>query len=235
MSLLTIIQRVCRLVSLPVPSTVVDSSDLVIQQLYALANEEGEELADAYDWQKLRRQHLFNTVATAAQSSAVPADWNRFISNSFFNRSTRRSMIGPITPQQWQAIQAQPQLNRVFLAFIERDGQFLVTPSPSAGQQIAYEYVSKYWARSAALVPQEEFLADTDGTYLDEKLITLGVRWRWKAANGLDYAEDYRTYQTERNQKMARDGGNTEINTTGDSEFVLSPNIPDGNFGFPGS
>jgi hypothetical protein len=234
-SLLTIIQRVCRLVSLPVPSTVVDSSDLVIQQLYALANEEGEELADAYDWQKLRRQHLFNTVATAAQSSAVPADWNRFISNSFFNRSTRRSMIGPITPQQWQAIQAQPQLNRVFLAFIERDGQFLVTPSPSAGQQIAYEYVSKYWARSAALVPQEEFLADTDGTYLDEKLITLGVRWRWKAANGLDYAEDYRTYQTERNQKMARDGGNTEINTTGDSEFVLSPNIPDGNFGFPGS
>jgi hypothetical protein len=207
----------------------------VVQQLYALANEEGEELADAYDWQKLRRQHLFNTVATAAQSSAVPADWNRFISNSFFNRSTRRSMIGPITPQQWQAIQAQPQLNRVFLAFVERDGQFLVTPAPGAGQQIAYEYVSKYWARSAALVPQEEFLADTDGTYLDEKLITLGIRWRWKAANGLDYGEDFKTYQVERNQKMARDGGNTEINTTGDAEYVLSPNIPDGNFGYPGS
>ena len=235
MSLLTIVQRVCRLVSLPVPTTVVTSTDLVVQQLYALANEEGEELADAYDWQKLRRQHLFNTVATAAQTSAVPSDWNRFISNSFFNRSTRRSLIGPITPQQWQAIQAQPQLNRVFLAFIERDGQFLVTPSPGAGQQIAYEYVSKFWAYSDALVPQQEFLADTDGTYLDERLISLGVRWRWKAANGLDYAEDYRTYQTERNQKMARDGGNTEINTTGDAEYVLSPNIPDGNFGFPGS
>ena len=235
MSLLTIVQRVCRLVSLPVPSEVVNSTDLTVQQLYELANEEGEELADAYDWQKLRRQHLFDTVATAAQVSAVPADWNRFISNSFFNRSTRRSVIGPITPQQWQAIQAQPQLNRVFLAFIERDGQFLITPSPSANEEIAYEYVSKNWARSAAGVPQDSFLADTDGTYLDERLIGLGVRWRWKAANGLDYGEDYRTYQTERNQKMARDGGNTEISTTGDAEYVLSPNIPDGNFGFPGS
>ena len=52
MSLLTIVQRVCRLVSLPVPTTVVTSTDLVVQQLYALANEEGEELADAYDWQR---------------------------------------------------------------------------------------------------------------------------------------------------------------------------------------
>lgn len=235
MSLLTIVQRVCRLVSLSVPSEVVTSTDLAVQQLYELCNEEGEELSDAYDWQKLRRQHLFNTVATAAQSSAVPSDWNRFISNSFFNRSTRRSVIGPITPQQWQAIQAQPQLNRVFLAFIERDDQFLVTPTPAAGEQIAYEYVSKNWARSALGVPQDSFLADDDTTYLDERLFVLGVRWRWMAANGLDYAEYFRTYMTERTQKMARDGGNTEITTTGDAEYVLSPNIPDGNFGFPGS
>ena len=61
MALLQIIQRVCRLVSLPVPSEVVNSTDLTVQQLYELANEEGEELADAYDWQKLRRQHLFDT------------------------------------------------------------------------------------------------------------------------------------------------------------------------------
>lgn len=235
MALLQIIQRVCRLVALPVPTEVVTSTDLVVQQLYELANEEGEELADGFDWQRLRRQHLFTTVATAAQSSAVPTDFNRFISNTFFNRSTRRSVLGPITPQQWQAIQAQPQLNRVFLAFIERDDQFLITPSPGSGETIAYEYVSKNWARSAAGSAQSMFLADTDETYLDERLFILGVRWRWKAANGLDYAEDFKTYQLEKTQKSARDGGNTEITTTGDTQYVLSPNIPDGNFGFPGA
>jgi hypothetical protein len=124
----------------------VNSTDAQVQQLYALANEEGDELSGTYDWQVMRRQHLFNTVASAVQSSAIPSDLDHFIANSFFNRTTMRYIYGPITPQEWQAIQAQPQLNRVFLAFIERDGQFLVTPTPSAGQQIAYEYITTNWA-----------------------------------------------------------------------------------------
>ncbi len=106
--------------SIPVPTEVVNSTDAQVQQLYALANEEGDELSGTYDWQVMRKQHLFNTVASAVQASAVPSDLDHFIANSFFNRTTMRYIYGPITPQEWQAIQAQPQLNRVFLAFIER-------------------------------------------------------------------------------------------------------------------
>lgn len=232
MSLLTICQDAADLLSIPRMSAVVTSTDQQVRQLYAIANEEGRALADDFDWQVLRAQHLFTTEATAPQSSAIPDDWDRFISNSFFNRSTRRTIIGPISPQQWQAIQAQPQLNRVFLAFVERGGQFLVTPTPAAGEEIAYEYVSKNWALSSGGTPQAKFLADTDTTYLDEWLITLGIRWRFLKSKGLDYAEDYQTYQDERSKKMARDGGNTEISTTGDDSYVLSPNLPEG--GFPG-
>jgi hypothetical protein len=180
----------------------------------------------------MRRQHLFNTVASAVQSSAIPSDLDHFIANSFFNRTTMRMIYGPITPQEWQAIQAQPQLNRVFLAFVERDGQFLVTPTPPAGQEIAYEYITKYWAKSAAGVPQAEFLADTDETYLDDKLFPLGLRWRFLKSKGLDYAEDFRTYQGERNQRMARDGGNGVIDTAGGAYYGWATNIQEG--GWPG-
>jgi len=228
--LLAIIQRSCRLLSLPVPTEVVASTDIQVQQLLALANEEGDELAGTYDWQIMRRQHLFDTVASAVQSSAVPADFDHFIANSFFNRTTMRYIYGPITPQEWQAIQAQPQLNRVFLAFVERDGQFLVTPTPPAGQEIAYEYITKYWAKSALGVPQQEFLADTDETYLDDKLFPLGIRWRFLKSKGLDYAEDFATYQSERNQRMARDGGNTVIDSTGGNYYGWPTNIQMGNF-----
>jgi hypothetical protein len=231
-NLLSIVQRACRLLSIPVPTEVVNSTDTQVQQLYALANEEGDELAGTYDWQVMRRQHLFDTVASAVQSSAVPSDFDHFIANSFFNRTTMRMIYGPITPQEWQAIQAQPQLNRVFLAFVERDGQFLVTPTPPAGQEIAYEYITKYWAKSAASVPQAEFLADTDETYLDDKLFPLGLRWRFLKSKGLDYAEDFRTYQGERNQRMARDGGNGVIDTAGGAYYGWATNIQEG--GWPG-
>ena len=230
MDLLAIIQRSCRLLSLPIPTEVVASTDIQVQQLLALANEEGDELAGTYDWQIMRRQHLFETVASAVQSSAIPADFDHFIANSFFNRTTMRYVYGPITPQEWQAIQAQPQLNRVFLAFVERDGQFLVTPTPAAGEEIAYEYITKYWAKSALGVPQQEFLADTDETYLDDKLFPLGIRWRFLKSKGLDYAEDFKTYQSERNQRMARDGGNTVIDSTGGNYYGWPTNIQMGNF-----
>ena len=230
MTLLEIIRRSCRLLSLPLPTEVVASTDIQVQQLLALANEEGDELAGAYDWQIMRRQHLFETVASAVQSSAVPSDLDHFVANSFFNRTTMRYVYGPITPQEWQAIQAQPQLNRVFLAFVERDGQFLVTPTPPAGQEIAYEYITRFWAKSDAGVPQSEFLADTDETYLDDKLFPLGIRWRFLKSKGLDYSEDFRTYQSERSQRMARDGGNTVIDTTGGNYYGWPTNIQEGNF-----
>jgi len=230
--LLSIVQRACRLLSIPVPTEVVASTDTQVQQLYALANEEGDELAGSYDWQIMRRQHLFDTIASAVQSSAIPSDLDHFIANSFFNRTTMRYMYGPITPQEWQAIQAQPQLNRVFLAFVERDGQFLVTPTPGAGQTIAYEYITTHWAKSAEGVPQREFLADTDETYLDDKLFPLGLRWRFLKSKGLDYAEDFRTYQSEKTQRMARDGGNTIIDSTGGNYYGWATNIQMG--GFPG-
>lgn len=233
MSLLTIVSRACRLLSIPVPSTVVASTDNQVLQLFELANEEGAELSSIGDWQVLREQYTFTTTADPEQTAAVPDDWQRFIANSFFNRTTRRSVIGPITPQQWQAIQAQPQLNRVFLAFIQRHGKFLITPTPAAGETIAYEYVSKNWAKTSDGTPIPYFVSDSDETYLDEWLFVLGLRWRFLKSKGLDYAEDFRTYQSQRTQVLAWDGGNGQINTTGDGQFLLSPNLPVGSFPGP--
>ena len=233
MSLLSVIQEAADLLSIPRPLFVAGNTDQQVRQLFAIANEEGKNLAGSYDWQIMREQYTFTTVAQDDQTSAVPADWDRFISNSFFNRTTRRSVIGPITPQQWQAIKAQPQLNRVFLAFVQRRGNFLVTPQPTAGEEIAYEYVSKNWCRSSTNTPQSRYIIDSDEAYLDEDLIILGVRWRFLKSKGLEYSEDFATYESEKRQKQARDGGNSEISTTGDDQYLLSPNIPEGSFPGP--
>lgn len=230
--LLTIIQESCDLLGLPRPATVISSTDATTRQLLALAVEEANELAAAYGWQSLVRECTFTTVADAEQTNALPDDLDRFISNSFFNRTTRRPVVGPITAQQWQAIQANPAMNRIILAFRERDRSFIVTPSPASGETIAYEYITNEWATSSdGLTTYTRWSADTDLTYLDAQLIKLGVRWRWKKTKGLPYNEDYDTYQVQKQQKQARDGGSTSISLSGPGYSLGNPNLPEGNFG----
>ncbi len=168
----------------------------------------------------------------------LPDDFDHFLHDTMFDRTTRRQVIFPITPQSWQAIQAQPQLNRVFLAARMRgmaSGNTFVpagyfTPTPTAGDDVAYEYVTNKWATAADGTPQITFLADSDTTFLDEALIKLGLRWRFKSAKGLDYSEDFRTYQVQIQQAQARDGGSGVLNSTGIQLYNLPPNIPIGNW-----
>lgn len=230
MTLLTIVQRTCDLLSLPRPTVVATSTDQQVRQLYAIANEEGADLASSFQWQALTRQYTFTTTATPEQTGAVPSDWDRFLSNSFFNRTTLRQMFGPITPQRWQAIQVYPQFAGIYLAFRQRDNAFLITPTPPADQEIAYEYTTKNWAVSDTGTEKLEFTADTDTTVLDERLFPLGIRWRWKAAKGFPYAEDLKTYEMQKRQTQARDGGATAINTGGDPYYNWRANVPEGNF-----
>ncbi|MBZ4252035.1 hypothetical protein LAJ57_14125, partial [Streptococcus pneumoniae] len=78
MTLLSIVQNVCRLTGLRVPTEVVNSTDTQVQQLYALANEEGQELARSFEWEALNLEQTFTTTATEVQAAAIPADLDHF-------------------------------------------------------------------------------------------------------------------------------------------------------------
>jgi hypothetical protein len=232
LSLLSLIQGVTGLLSLPSPNAVATSTDRQVIQLMAIANEEGRLLARRHAWQALTEEASFVTVGGNVQTATpIPADLDRFVPNSFFNRTTRRPLTGPISPREWQWIMAQPVFSTVYLAFRERSGQFLVAPAPPAGQAIYYEYLSKNWVESASSAPQAAWLADTDTAVLDEGLMALGVRWRFLKSKGLDYAEDLATYERELEQAMARDGGSSMLSLAPQPVDLNRINLPDGSFG----
>lgn len=208
----------------------VGSTDVTIQQMFELANEEGEDLMAKFDWQILRKQWTLVTTATELQADWLPTDIDRFVFGTQFDRTMMRRVIGPVTPQMWQAIQAMPQLNRVFLAFIERGGEVLVTPTPTAGDTVAYEYISFNWAASELGTPQDLFEADTDTSVVSERLIRLGVRWRWLSAKGLDYSEAFRTYELAKQNEQAKDGGNDVLNSAGNNQYIWPTNVPLGSW-----
>jgi hypothetical protein len=116
MSLLTIVQQASLRVLKISPSVAVSSTDANVLQLVALVNEEGQELSSRYSWQILTAEATFTTVATAIQgviTTLAGAGFNFFVNQTMWNRSQRRPLYGPLTPQQWQEWQARLQFGAV--------------------------------------------------------------------------------------------------------------------------
>lgn len=240
MTVLSIVTSTMARMSLTQPSVVVTSQDLQVQQIFALLKEAAEDLANYGDeagWQALQTEKTFITVAQEAQTNTpIPPDFKRFINGTFYDRTSQRQLFGPLTPAQYQAQKARPVLVQPFLAFRERDGAFLISPSPAAGDTIAYEYISSYYAISSAGQAKREFTSDDDTTFLDEELLKKSLRWRWKEAKGLDYGEDLVSFERDAAKKFGQDAAapNLSIGSAyGSMAYPERFNIPEGGWGLP--
>jgi hypothetical protein len=213
MSFLTLIQNSAKELGLASPSTAYASTDQQVIQLVALAQREGTELMQDFDWQVLTTEKTFTSVALADQTtaSAVPSDLDRFIPETFFNRSQKRPVFGPISAQDWQFTQAVVATTLVE-SFRQRGNAILITPTPTAGDTYAYEYISKNFCESSGGTDQAAWAADTDVGILPEALMTMGVIWRFLKAKGFDYAEAFRTYEIAKAKAQAKDGGKRRFN-----------------------
>jgi hypothetical protein len=232
MSLLTMIANVCRRVGEPVPNVVVTSTDATVQQMLSFANEEGTELMKYGDWRKLRRQKVFTTLAQEAQTGMVPSDLGKWLDESFWNRSARRPLWGPIDPQLWQAWKAFDTFPVMDVFYMEGD-DILVQPIPEAGETFAFAYTSNLWCQSNAGVGQSEWLADTDTGVLSERIMTLAIMYRYLDARGLASQAAYEQFDLQRRQELSGDSPRSTQNlASGDRWWARRPGIvvPEGNW-----
>lgn len=231
MSALTIVQNSAARLGLNVPQAVFSSLSAEAIQLRALMNQSGIELGKAYGWQNMTRQHGFLTVAAYEQVDAIPTDYGWILNDSMWDRTTDRPVVGPLTPQEWQMQLAGPTFTSVVLAFRFRGNELLIIPNDASAHSVYYEYVSKNWAETAAGTAISVMTNDNDVGKIPEELITLDVIWRYKKAKGLDYAEEFRTFEKQLEKAISRDGGAKTLNLShGLSWYRQWPNIPEGNW-----
>jgi len=234
MNLLQIGQAVADRVGLPRPTSIISSSDQVTRQLVALVQQEGKELASRYGWRVLTKEKTFTATATEIQSSVIPADFDRFVDGTFWNRTENRLVLGPASAQEWQALKSD-RIQAVHDIFRHRGNDLLLLPTPGAGNSYSFEYVSTYWVATASASTtgsQEEFTDDGDIPLLDSELMVLGAAWRFLRSKGLDYSEPFRSYEVLVARKIGRDGGAPTLNMTGPSDKYPAPKatIPDGSW-----
>lgn len=231
MTALSIVQNACGEMALPIPSVLFSSTNDLDIQLRNILNREVKELARRAEWTKLQTETTFTTVAQAVQTSAVPSDFDYYINDTMYNRTTNRKVIGPLSVAEWQREKAGPIYSSVHDAFRFRGGDIIITPNPTAGETVAYEYITNLICTDSGATGQTEYAADDDLSLLSESIIELGIIWRFKKSKGFDYAEDFINYETALAREMARDGGKKRLDLSNRrSRSIRAFNIPEGNW-----
>ena len=186
MSLLTICRNAADEIGIDRPSSVVGNTQPSAQKLLRYANKTGTQLMKRVAWQVLRKERTFTSIAGETQTAILPSDFDRFVPETFWNRTDYYLVTGPVGAVEWQGLKAGGYGGQVKFAY--RGGDVLLIPAPGAGKSLAFEYVSNQWCASSGGTGQTAFAADTDVGTLDEELITRGLKFVYLTDEGLPNA-----------------------------------------------
>lgn len=199
MTLLTALNSAQRLLSIAVTTLIVADGQETQNLLYELANVEAAEVLERSEYlfpAFVRTKSFTATTGATLQASGTPSDFKRLLPDTIWNQTTDRKVAGPIDDVEWAIANGVPITSGICqYAMIRYDG-FHIFPAPTAADTIAYDYVINTPVQATgAGAYKTAFSVDTDVYLLGDRLLTLGVVWRYKAAKGRDYAEDMKSYE----------------------------------------
>jgi len=193
---LKIIQNAADEIGLAQPATGIGNGAVETLKMIRYADKVGNALMKSFHWQILTKEKTFTSVASETQTSTIlEADFDRFIPETFWDRTAAFLMTGPTTPKEWQNLKATDYNNTGSRKFRLRGDSILVIPTPTAGLAYAYEYVSNKWVDIAASgTPKVAFTLDTDIPLINSELLTLGIIYEYLDGDGLPAVSAAKTY-----------------------------------------
>lgn len=185
----------------------------------------------------------FACTATATAASLVfgkdkyslPSDFAYFLQQTFWDGSYRWQLLGPLEAQEKNVILygiSPVGPRRRF--WVEGNYIYLNPPPSNITDTIKFDYYSNAWCQSSGGTLQSKWTDDTDYYNLDDDAFIMGVKWRWLAAKGMNYAQEKRDYDMICQRLMARNGGNRALplNATAAGIRLLNDaNVPDSGWG----
>lgn len=217
MNLLQIVQEFCTRTGLPRPVAIATSQDDQNLQYMGLLNEVLDDLSERKAWSALQMEATFTSLATEDQgalSTLAPFGFVRLQDDLLFNRTSNEVILGPVSPETWQA-QKAGMATVSALSYRIKGGHLFLTPAPAAGQTIAFEYKGDYAVVDNTTTPisgKAYFTRDSDTCLYPDKLLIQGLRWVWKREKGLRYAEEFRKFEAAVANFAGSDGGHAPVN-----------------------
>lgn len=189
------------------PTALFSSTGRFEKELRLQANRAAVAIAQAYDWQKLLVLGTFTGDGTA-EAFDVPDDYDRMpkkgkLHSSSWQTSTFRKAKDL---DEWLYLK-DTSLSATPGSWVVIGGQFNVFPAMAVGETARYYYITK----NIISGDKPLFTADDDTFLLNERLLTLGIVWRWRKQKRLDYAEDLKDFEIAMSEEIGKDRGSNII------------------------
>lgn len=197
------------------PSSAVSNPDPTVAKFVAFAQNEVDITGSDYNW---RNMNIAMTLTGDGATTlfALPSDFERILQGQALY-STKYPSIplqGPISSGDLLALKALP-ITPARPVWRLIGGTLEIWPALANLEVVNGEYKSTNALVSGdGLTRKPRWTNDADYALFPEVILRLGLVWRWKQSKGLDYAEDFRSYQIERDKKAAHENGGRIVRMT---------------------
>lgn len=165
----------------------------------------------------------------------LPADYDRKISRTDWDKTKHWQILGPKTAQEWQWLKSGYISVGPRMRFRLLGNFFQVWPPPTTNEYCGFEYVSKFWclATAGTAPTKKAFSVDTDTTVFPDSLITALIRYKYFQVKGFDTGELREEYEKQKSIAKANDADAQTLNFAPRIADVLitQQNIPDTGYG----
>lgn len=192
------------------------SSGEMEMELCDLVTDVGRDISERHDWRALSRlATIVGDGATVAHP--LPDGYARMPKKAEVHSATwtrwRYHRVSDF--DEWQDLQTFSGISNPGSWFIV-EGKFQIFPAVPLGDQAKFYYQTGRFVRPASGADKAAFGADDDQFVLDERLLMLGLVWRWRHQKRMEYAEDMQNFEVALAQTISADKG-ARILTTGPS------------------
>jgi hypothetical protein len=220
MTLLTVVNEVCATVGVHATTTVFGgiNANRTMLEMVETANEMAAQIAtDLRDWTKLRKTVGPNTVPSpflgdgAQEAFPLPADYRRMLATSEVWLSSNTLQPARFIPSTDEWLQRRiANESSSWGEWTIFGGEMHIWPIMGVGISARFTYLDKNYielrnTNGALLGLGEKFTSDSDTFRLDERLLKLGMIWRWKQLKGSPYAEDLGSWSNSMATAMGSD------------------------------
>lgn len=231
---LQIAQQAASELGLPQPDIVVSSTDQNARMFWALMNSAGGELLTYWDWQDMLKEAAIVAVANQAFYPR-PSDFLRQLNQTIWDEYNRRPVIGPVSPQGWQALQNSAVSVGPYARYRIMANQVELNPVPTSnGHTYSYNYISQNWVQSGANpnVRLPLVQADGDTPLFDFWLMVKFLKLKMWQAKGLDTTAFMQDFLRVYNQITGQDIGAPVLSLSPRfvGPYISIYNVPDGNW-----
>lgn len=187
------------------PTTFFGADGQFEQEIADLVNEVAIDICKYQDWQALIRLHQITGDGSIAEF-ALPDDYDRMLINS---------SLQDVDSWAWGYAHIQ-DINQ--FTYLEGRGSLPVPGgwviygnqlrfSPAPRGNATFPYITTNYAQTERTSGESEFKTDADTFLLPERLLTLGLVWRWRENKKLDAAGDQEAFIKALDEYAAKDGG----------------------------